>query len=361
MGDAISSFLFQPPPPSKLKESKIIWLNTSRGTRIPAFYIEAARNAKTGTIDAHSRSPNDLHSSNGGSGVGGNGVGGSGSPSSSAGIRKRHVLGENPAAAGTGEDDNRRGVTLLYSHANAEDLGNIYPWCKFLSKSLGVNVLAYDYTGYGLATDQGDPSEEHCYADIDAAYSYLRDTLQVPARNVVLYGRSLGSGPSCYLASRTADDGLPLGGLILHAPFQSVYRVVLESGCTLPGDKFPNIDFLPFVRSPVMLIHGTKDQIVPFHHSEQLLAVVEPPYRATPLLIEGMGHNNIHPMVRPLFVERIAEFMKEHVKKSAAAAAAGGNHRRSANNNESLEKLMTRGYVSSPGRRSAYGSKKLDQ
>lgn len=134
-----------------------------------------------------------------------------------------------------------------------------------------------------------------------------------------------------------------------------MYRVVLESGCTLPGDKFPNIDFLPFVRSPVMVIHGTKDQIVPFHHAEQLLSVVEPPYRATPLLIEGMGHNNIHPMVRPLFVERIAEFMKEHVKRPNK-----NQPRRSATSNESLEKLMTRGYVSSPGRRSAY-KMKLDQ
>lgn len=140
MGDAISSFLFQPPPPSKLKESKIIWLNTSRGTRIPAFYIEAAKNPKSGAIDAHSRSPKDLH-----------------------GIRKRSVPGGGAAAAGddlagvdgSGGGDTRRGLTILYSHANAEDLGNIYPWCKFLSKSLGVNVLAYDYTGYGLATNQG--------------------------------------------------------------------------------------------------------------------------------------------------------------------------------------------------------------
>lgn len=46
--------------------------------------------------------------------------------------------------------------TILYSHANAEDLGNIYPWCKFLSKMLGVNIFAYDYTGYGLASDQGE-------------------------------------------------------------------------------------------------------------------------------------------------------------------------------------------------------------
>ena len=49
----------------------------------------------------------------------------------------------------------RGAPTILYSHANAEDLGNIYPWCKFLSKMLGVNIFAYDYTGYGLATDQG--------------------------------------------------------------------------------------------------------------------------------------------------------------------------------------------------------------
>lgn len=47
------------------------------------------------------------------------------------------------------------GITLLYSHANAEDLGSIYPWCKFLSKMLRVNLFAYDYTGYGMAFDVG--------------------------------------------------------------------------------------------------------------------------------------------------------------------------------------------------------------
>ena len=47
------------------------------------------------------------------------------------------------------------GVTLLYSHANAEDLGSIYPWCKFLSKMLQVNLFAYDYSGYGMAMDDG--------------------------------------------------------------------------------------------------------------------------------------------------------------------------------------------------------------
>ena len=175
----------------------------------------------------------------------------------------------------------------------------------------------------------GPPSEENCYADIDAAYDFLRKTLRVPAQNIVLYGRSLGSGPSCHIAAKTAllakkdteygtDDG-PVGGLILHAPFLSVFRVVLDTGCTLPGDKFPNLDVIPMVQSPVMLIHGTSDQIVPFHHSERLYERIQEEYRARPLYIEGMSHNNVHSQVRPMFVDRLTEFLEGHVWPAAIA------------------------------------------
>lgn len=135
----------------------------------------------------------------------------------------------------------------------------------------------------------------------------------------MLYGRSLGSGPSCYLAAGTAsesregsEDG-PVGGLILHAPFLSVYRIVLETGCTIYGDKFPNIDYAPYIGSPVLMIHGTADQIVPFNHSERLLEAVPRDHRAHPLFIEGMGHNNVHASVRPMFVERLVEYLDDHV------------------------------------------------
>ena len=168
----------------------------------------------------------------------------------------------------------------------------------------------------------GDPSENHCYADIDAAYDYLRNELGVPARNIVLYGRSLGSGPSCYLASKTAnikkalaDEG-PVGGVILHAPFLSVYRVVIDTGCTVYGDKFPNIDFAPMIKSPVILVHGRSDQIVPFHHSERLFTALPPSCQAKPLFIDGMGHNNVHAEVRPMFVERLSDFLSQHIRPS---------------------------------------------
>ena len=143
----------------------------------------------------------------------------------------------------------------------------------------------------------------------------------MPAQNIVLYGRSLGSGPSCYLASKTAsltksitDDDGPVGGVILHAPFLSVYRVVIDTGCTVYGDKFPNIDFAPMINSPVILVHGRSDQIVPFHHSERLFTALSPSCRAKPLFIDGMGHNNVHAEVRPMFVDRLSEFLSQHIQ-----------------------------------------------
>lgn len=257
-----------------------MWLNTSLGSKIPGFYISYRRRG---------------------------------------GVENCRSLTAEEIQASQPED----GLTILYSHANAEDLGSIYPWCKFLSKMLRVNLFAYDYSGYGMAYEDGPPSEQHCYADIDAAYSYLRDVLNVPAENIVLYGRSLGSGPSCHLAAQSAilakkdaeygsADG-PVGGLILHAPFLSVYRVVLDTGCTLYGDKFPNVDIMPMVRSPTILIHGTADQIVPFHHSERMYEAIAKPFRAQPIYIEGMSHNNVHSQVRPLFVNKLAEYLQDHV------------------------------------------------
>jgi len=112
MGDTVSTLLFQPPPPSKLKEHKIVWLNTRRGRQIPGFYISYRRQG--GVESCRSLTADEIKDS-------------------------------HP----------EEGITLLYSHANAEDLGSIYPWCKFLSKILQVNLFAYDYTGYGMAFNQG--------------------------------------------------------------------------------------------------------------------------------------------------------------------------------------------------------------
>lgn len=161
MGDAISSLLFQPPPPTRLKESKVVWLTNSYGKRIPSFFIECAKDGR----GAGARAPlpgerGDPHDEYGEGDDGGGGYyGGYGRQQSAPAtpqIRTPKELEMSVAMVARGGGLGRGAPTILYSHANAEDLGNIYPWCKFLSKMLGANVFAYDYTGYGLATDQGE-------------------------------------------------------------------------------------------------------------------------------------------------------------------------------------------------------------
>ena len=179
MGDAISSLLFQPPPPTRLKESKVIWLTNSFGKRIPSFFIECAKDDRGEGMRAplqqhhsrHSHSTDyDDHGAGGVDDAGGyynNNNYGAQHPiaaPSTPQIRTPKELEMSVAmigrggAGGTSSSGLHGAPTILYSHANAEDLGNIYPWCKFLSKMLGVNIFAYDYTGYGLATDQGESS-----------------------------------------------------------------------------------------------------------------------------------------------------------------------------------------------------------
>lgn len=155
--------------------------------------------------------------------------------------------------------------TILYSHGNAEDLGLIYDYLQGLSQMLQVNMCAYDYSGYGLSIpynernghglleNENTPSEEKCNSDICAVYKYLTTDRGIHCKNIILYGRSLGGGPSCFLASKTwnnkknkRDNGV--GGLILHSTFSSVFRVVVDFGFTLPGDIFPNIDRIGDVR-----------------------------------------------------------------------------------------------------------------
>ncbi|WP_254721650.1 alpha/beta hydrolase [Kovacikia minuta] len=135
--------------------------------------------------------------------------------------------------------------TLLYSHGNGEDLGDIRPILEQL-RTIGFAVFAYDYQGYG--TSQGSPSEQNAYQDIDAAYHYLTTQLKLPPDRLIVFGRSVGGGPSVDLASRQ-----PVAGLILESTFTSVFRVITRIPL-YPFDKFANINKIQAVHCPVLII-----------------------------------------------------------------------------------------------------------
>lgn len=177
--------------------------------------------------------------------------------------------------------------TILFSHGNGEDLGVTASYVLQLSNSLKTSVLCYDYSGYGVAT--GKSSEANCYADIRAAYTYLISEKRIPPNRIVLFGRSLGSGPTVDLA---VSLGSNLAGVVLIAALTSCVRVVFSNApSTAKFDMFPNIDKLPHINAPLFCVHGMMDDVVPFSHGLELSRRAR--YPIEPLWIRGAGHNNL--------------------------------------------------------------------
>ncbi|XP_074308370.1 uncharacterized protein LOC141643219 isoform X2 [Silene latifolia] len=146
-------------------------------------------------------------------------------------------------------------LTVLYSHGNAADVGQMYELFGELSARLKVNLMGYDYSGYGQST--GKPSEQNTYADIEAVYRCLVEKYGVKEEDVILYGQSVGSGPTLDLAIRLPK----LRAVVLHSPIMSGLRVIYSVKKTYWFDIYKNIDKIPSVSCPVLVIHLMKSFI----------------------------------------------------------------------------------------------------
>jgi abhydrolase domain-containing protein 17 len=187
--------------------------------------------------------------------------------------------------------------TILYSHGNAEDIGDLRPWLEQLQAS-GFSVFAYDYHGYG--TSEGTPSERNVYSDANAAYEYLTITLRIPSDRIISYGHSVGNGASIDLASRQ-----PVGGLIVQSGFTSAF-VILTKVPIVPFDKFHNISKIRHVKCPVLVIHGRKDQVIPFRNGERLFEAAPGPKEN--FWVDGAGHNDLEWVAGENLIQRIKAF-----------------------------------------------------
>jgi len=189
---------------------------------------------------------------------------------------------------------------LLYSHGNGEDLGSIWPILK-MYQSRGIAVLAYDYPGYGLSS--GRASEKSVLAAADSVFQYATAKLGYRTADIVLYGRSLGSGPSTWLTTR-----YPVQGLILEGAFSSTFRVMTRFKI-LPFDTFDNLPLLRASRCPVLVLHGEKDLTVPFEHGHALIQAAGE--RGQHLWLPEAGHNDIISVAGPLYWETVLPFIEE--------------------------------------------------
>ena len=161
------------------------------------------------------------------------------------------------------------------------------------SDELAVNVFAYEYSGYGLAS--GAPSERHICADAAAALAYMTDALGLrPARDIVLYAKSIGTTPALDLARRHPFRGvILLSGLATGA--RTVSRRLGGYADGLRSAPFNNLARLRELHegTAVQLIHGTKDEIVPMADAKLMYAACKAQHPREPCWVDGAKHNGL--------------------------------------------------------------------
>ena len=178
--------------------------------------------------------------------------------------------------------------TWLWFHGNGGNIGHRVTELALLHHRLGVDLLIFDYQGYGRS--QGTPSERGTYQDARAALAYLQQHQGKDAGQVVYYGHSLGTAIAVKLAVER-----PPSGLVLVSPFTSASDLSHLAFPWIPvswliKDKYNTLGRIPSVRNPLLIIHGSQDELVPVSHGENLFQAAAEPKSF--LALPQAGHND---------------------------------------------------------------------
>lgn len=197
----------------------------------------------------------------------------------------------------------RSSQVLLFFHGNA---GNISHRLDSIRQfhNLGLSVLIIDYRGYGQSG--GSTTERGIYHDADAAWRYLTENRGISAGDIVIFGRSLGGSVASWLAAQYQ----PLA-LIVESSFTSVPDIAQELYWWLPVrwlSRFSHAtrDYIQDVRCPVLIIHSREDEIIPFHHGEEIFASANEP--RTLLALRGT-HNDAFLLDERAYIEGLRVFL----------------------------------------------------
>ncbi len=188
--------------------------------------------------------------------------------------------------------------TILYSHGNGEDLGEIMPKLIEL-RAMGFSVFAYDYCGYGES--EGKASSKIIYPCAEAAWDYLTKNLKLEKENIVIFGYSMGSAASSYLAAKKEPRAL-----ILMGGFASAFHAILPIN-VLPWDLLNNEALMPELKSPLLILHGKKDRVVPFWNAKRLFAAAGCKKYFIP--VKKAGHYNIPKYAPNVYYKGLKNFI----------------------------------------------------
>jgi fermentation-respiration switch protein FrsA (DUF1100 family) len=216
-------------------------------------------------------------------------------------IKHEEVFLETPDGARLNavlfEADNPRAV-VLHFHGNGENILDMeYAAEPFIKRN--YNFLAMDYRTYGKST--GELSEENLFSDASLVMQFL-ESRGWKQSDIILYGRSIGTGIATQLASETKPRGL-----ILYSPYYSMHALVSDLYPFLPVKlllKYPlnSAEYLQSVACPVLILHGEVDPVIPVNHAKKLSKI-----KGKLVTIKAGDHNNLTTF--SVFWKALDEFM----------------------------------------------------
>lgn len=182
------------------------------------------------------------------------------------------------------EQDSAKGI-ILYFHGNSGNISHLNHVANLFSRN-GYESVLVDYRTYGKST--GELSEKALYDDAQLFYDYALEKYDTD--DVILYGRSFGTGIATWLASKNEPSKL-----ILESPFYSAVALGKHRFPFLPIDwlaeyRFPSNEYVKKIDCPIYIFHGTDDNVIPYKSAEKLYESI-PGDNKRFFTIEGGGHN----------------------------------------------------------------------
>jgi len=201
---------------------------------------------------------------------------------------------------------NSKGVILVL-HGNGENISTGLTFIDYFNRKLGLSVFIIDYRGYGKS--EGRPNEKGTYLDARAAWEYLTGYKKIRPQDIIVFGRSLGGPIAAWLAKEVKARAL-----ILDSTFTSIKDIAAELHPYLLVRKFfkfdyPTIDYLKGAGIPVLIIHSSEDDYIPFSHAIKLYNAANEPRQF--LEIKGK-HDDNYIESEEIYIEGIRSFISRY-------------------------------------------------